>query len=174
MSRAERIGLCGVNGQISVLPKWPAQVSRRAGTGDGGTSHTSTACWGARPTRAPGGTARLGRWERRTGRGSRRSPRKPGIEIPVLPLGSTVYSPLRSTRGDSNSVWTGCQLSVSGVVVPSDSPLAAPLASPVEPVSSSTAHEYRSFSSLLPNQHERGWLGNSNYSLFSEHLRGWV
>ena len=61
-----------------------------------------------------------------------------------------------------------------GVVVPSDSPLAAPLASPVEPVSSSTAHEYRSFSSLLPNQHERGWLGNSNYSLFSEHLRGWV
>ena len=59
-------------------------------------------------------------------------------------------SPLPPPRGDSNSVWTGCQLSESDVAVPSDSPLAASLASPAEPAFSSTAHEYRSVS-------EAGW-----------------
>ena len=38
----------------------------------------------------------------------------------------------------------------------------------------STAHEYRSFSLLLPNRYEGSWLGNSDYILFSEQVRGWV
>ena len=63
----------------------------------------------------------------------------------------------RPTWGDSNSIWFGCQLSFSGVTVPSDSPLVAPLASPVEPASNSTVHEYRSVLVVLSNQHEHVW-----------------
>ena len=35
-----------------------------------------------------------------------------------------------------------------------------------------TAQEYLRVSSLLPNTDEGSWLGKSNYSLFSEHVRG--